>query len=66
MAPNIEHSVQSHLALISACRFYKRSLCFLSVVPPLLHETPFTDESDFSRLAGKRMGLIPSTFLPMS
>lgn len=54
MAPNIEDRFPNHIVSIASCRFYKRILCFLSVVPPLLHETLFADESDCSTLALKR------------
>ena len=48
--PNIENRLQNYYRLTSACPFHKRSLYLLSVVPPLLHETAFADESDSSSL----------------
>lgn len=47
---NNEYGFQNCGYLISIASFHKRRLFLLSVVPPLLHETPFADESDSSSL----------------
>lgn len=63
--PNNEDGFQNCGYLISTGSFHKRRLFFLSVLPPLLRETPFADESVISSLkwqAGRRAQCAGTSF----